>query len=406
MKKKLILIVPMLHQGGFERVCVTTARLMEPYFDIYIIIFNSADIAYDIKGLQIIDIKLGARPGKIQKLITVFRRVIKVRKLKKELQAEVAYSFGPTANMVNAFSKNAGTKVWLGLRGYTDIEETVKIKLFVRLADLIICCSKSIEEELNAKFHYHNTTTLYNSFDVDVIRREADLKEPRLPWEDAGMGADKDIPYLVSMGRDADLKRFWHMLKIFKIVLESHPRARLIILGEGTFEEYRKLADDLDIAGSVYFAGMQREPYIYLKKGWVYLLTSSTEGFPNALVEGMALGLAPVSVDCKTGPAEILLEECGDDESRRDIFRRKREQGELPAIWGEYGILVPVMVGDKNLDAGKISREEQGVAQVVINLLNDPVLLKQYRQAASVRAGIFTYDNYVEKLRGLIDSIL
>ena len=37
-KKKLILMSPMLHQGGFERVCVTTARLLEPYFDITIVI--------------------------------------------------------------------------------------------------------------------------------------------------------------------------------------------------------------------------------------------------------------------------------------------------------------------------------------------------------------------------------
>ena len=33
MKKKIMLIVPMLPQGGFERVCVATARLLEPYCD-------------------------------------------------------------------------------------------------------------------------------------------------------------------------------------------------------------------------------------------------------------------------------------------------------------------------------------------------------------------------------------
>ena len=40
MKKKLMLISPMLHQGGFERVCITTARLMEPSFDVTSVIFN------------------------------------------------------------------------------------------------------------------------------------------------------------------------------------------------------------------------------------------------------------------------------------------------------------------------------------------------------------------------------
>ena len=53
MKKKIMLIVPMLHQGGFERVCVATARLLEPHFDVCIVMFDSRDIAYDIKGLDV-----------------------------------------------------------------------------------------------------------------------------------------------------------------------------------------------------------------------------------------------------------------------------------------------------------------------------------------------------------------
>ena len=66
MKRKLMLISPMLHQGGFERVCITTARLLEPYFDVTIVIFNSADIAYNIDGLHIIDIRMGAKKGKVK----------------------------------------------------------------------------------------------------------------------------------------------------------------------------------------------------------------------------------------------------------------------------------------------------------------------------------------------------
>lgn len=53
--------------GGFERVCVTTARLMEPYFDVVIVIFNSANIAYDVEGLNIIDVHLGVQKGKVKK---------------------------------------------------------------------------------------------------------------------------------------------------------------------------------------------------------------------------------------------------------------------------------------------------------------------------------------------------
>ena len=84
MKKKVMLIVPMLHQGGFERVCVAPARLLEPYADVYIVIFDSKDIAYDIKGLNVTDLHLGVKEGKIGKILNVVKRSYAVKKLKKE----------------------------------------------------------------------------------------------------------------------------------------------------------------------------------------------------------------------------------------------------------------------------------------------------------------------------------
>ena len=156
-KRKLMLISPMLHQGGFERVCVTTARLLQPYFDVTIVIFDSANIAYDVEGLSIIDIQMGVRKGKLQKILNIIRRSRKVRKLKKEMQPEIAYSFGPTANMVNAFSRTGKEKVWLGLRNYTDVEEETKMRLLVKKADLIVCCSRDIEKSIKIKYKFNNT---------------------------------------------------------------------------------------------------------------------------------------------------------------------------------------------------------------------------------------------------------
>lgn len=401
-KKKLMLISPMLHQGGFERVCVTTARLMEPYFDVTIVIFNSENIAYDVSGLKIIDIQMGVRKGKIKKLLNIVKRSAKVRKLKKDLKPDIAYSFGPTANMVNAFSKT-GEKVWLGLRNYTDVQETLKIKIFTKIADLMICCSGEIERDLKNKFKYNKTAVLYNLYDVTAIRREADSKEPQLPWKE-GNGEENNLRYLISMGRDDDMKGFWHMVKIFSIVHERIPESRLIILGAGSFAYYKRLAEELKIADAIHFAGMQKEPYKYLKKGEIYLLTSSNEGFPNALVEGMALGLAPVSVNCMTGPAEILVEG-GDASSLRQWFGSQVKEGNLPVKYGEYGILVPVMDSERNLNPKQISEEERNMAEIIIKLMGDEEELARYRQAATRRARCFTYEKYVEQFLALAQNL-
>ena len=74
-KKNLLLMVPMLHQGGFERVCVTTARLMQDLYNVHIVIFSSKDINYDITGIDVIDIDVPAKKGIANKLVNMAKRV-------------------------------------------------------------------------------------------------------------------------------------------------------------------------------------------------------------------------------------------------------------------------------------------------------------------------------------------
>lgn len=408
-KRKLMLISPMLHQGGFERVCVTTARLLQPYFDVTIVIFDSANIAYDVEGLSIIDIQMGVRKGKLQKILNIIRRSRKVRELKKEMQPEIAYSFGPTANMVNVFSRTGKEKVWLGLRNYTDVEEETKMRLLVKNADLIVCCSKDIEKSVKIKYKFNNTAVLYNLYDADTIRKEAAASDPPLPFteemKEAGslqQGAGQ-LRYLVSMGRDDPMKGFWHLIKAFKLVHDQIPEARLILMGAGTFQKYKTLAEQLKITDVIYFAGMRRDPYAFLKYGEVYLLTSANEGFPNALVEAMTLSLAPVSTNCLTGPAEILVRN-GDTASLNDQFAEKQKEKETPVIYGDYGIVVPEMQKEENLDPADITEEERNLADTVIGLLKDERLLQSYRQAAARRAGDFTYEKYLEQFLKLAEE--
>lgn len=408
-KRKLMMISPMLHQGGFERVCVTTAGLLQPYFDVTIVIFDSANIAYDVEGLSIIDIQMGVRKGKLQKILNIIRRSRKVRKLKKEMQPEIAYSFGPTANMVNAFSKTGKEKVWLGLRNYTDVEEETKMRLLVKKADLIVCCSRDIEKSVKIKYKFNNTAVLYNLYDADTIRKEAAASDPPLPFSEElkEVGSLQQEPgqlrYLVSMGRDDPMKGFWHMIKAFKLVHDQIPEARLILMGAGTFQKYKTLAEQLKITDAIYFAGMRRDPYALLKYGEVYLLTSANEGFPNALVEAMTLSLAPVSTNCLTGPAEILVRN-GDTSSLNDQFTEKQKEKETPVIYGDYGIVVPEMQKEENLDPADITEEERNLADTVIRLLQDEKLLQSYRQAAARRAGDFTYEKYLEQFLKLAEE--
>lgn len=369
-KEKLLLISPMLHQGGFERVCITTARLLKPYYDVSIVIFDDADIAFDIRRLSIINIHLGVRNGKLAKITNLMRRAVRVRKLKQRMKPVIAYSFGPSANMVNALSKTSLTRVFLGLRGYQDVADDPKIKLYVRKADRIICCSKEIEAIVQEKYGYLQTATLYNPYDAEGITELSKEKVTDLPWK----MEDEDRPrILIGVGRDDPIKGFWHLIKAFYLVQKEIPQMRLIIMGDGSFEQAKSLVSELQLEQKVYFPGVRKNPYKYLAASEMFLLSSYTEGFPNVLVEAMILGRPLISTDCRTGPAEILDH-------------------------GKYGILVPDMGDTEDYSGDTISEKETCFAEKIIEVLKDSERQKELSELERKRAGEFDYDSYVDNL--------
>lgn len=363
--KKLLLIVPSLHQGGLEKVCAATARLLQPYFDVQIAIFDSRSIAYDIKGIPVVDLRLPSRPGVIAKVINVLRRGMRLRKLKKEAQIDIAYSFGPTANLANIAS-GGRAKMWLGIRSYMDMGNPKQIRLFCRCADMVVCCSETICREVQEQYRCGKAVTLQNPFDIKEVKMLSGREEAELPWKEGRI--------LISMGREDSVKGFWHLLKSFALVHEKLPDTRLMIIGKGEFEPYKELAEKLGVNEDVFFTGLKKNPYPYLKKGTLYVLTSYYEGFPNAMVEAMSMGLPVIATDCKTGPREILED--------------------------RYGILIPNMEPEPDFDPLHITKEERDLAGQIIGLLEDQDRMQHYREMALKRAGDYTAESYIEKIRG------
>ena len=366
--KKMLLIVPSLHQGGSERVCALTAVALKPYFDVRIAIFDSANIDFDVEDVPVTDLGLASRPGKLSKVINVLRRAYRLNRLKKRERIDIAYSFGPTANLANVFAgrlfSRRGAKCWLGVMSYMDMDSSW-LGLFCKKADRLLCCSETLRGMIEKKYACDRTYTLTGFFDIEQIRARAQEGEAHLPWREGRM--------IVSMGREDVVKGFWHLLKIFSLVHAELPDTKLLIIGKGEFTQYRKLAADLGVADAVHFAGLQKNPYPYLKRGSLYLLTSYWEGFPNALVEAMALGLPAVATDCMTGPAEIFD--------------------------GKYGVLVPNMGKEPGLGASHIEEEERSTAARVVSLLQNEEELARYGRLSVERAGVFSRETYIRKIR-------
>lgn len=402
-KPNMLIIVPSLHQGGQERVAVRTARILENDFNISILIFDGSDIGYDTTGLNIININVPSKPGRAQKMINILKRAYKIQKFKRTYKPTISYSFGPSSNIVNCLSKIKTEKVWTGLRSFVDINEKAKMRLCMSRGNLVICCSNDMDIELRKLYPHVNSAVVYNPFDIDEIVELSKSAEPDEPWSLYDENGNK-LQYIMTMGRDADLKCYWHMLRTFKLIVEKIPTARLMILGYGPYTEYKQMAQELGISDTVIFAGQQLNPYRYLKYASFHWMTSRTEGFPNALVEALALSVACVNTNCWSGPAEILI-----NGGNTGICMETKK-----VIYGDWGILTPAMTRDKDLQTKTITDEEDYLAKIIIDLLNNDIInshqgsgnhiaenkscLQKYRDIAALRATDFTYEKYKKNI--------
>lgn len=397
MKKKILLITPMLHQGGFERICVMTARLLEKEYEVYLAVFSMEDVAFDITGLEVIDLQLPSAPGKLAKLINVFRRSQKLSRLQKKLQIDVSYSFGTTANIANALTYGAKKKI-TACHSFEEIKGKLYMRLISRHSDAVFCCSRKMADLVEKTYHFSNIKAVWNPCDVEKIRQQSILTQ----GEDLSFWKNgKRV--LVSMGREDDVKGFWHLLKVFRRVYEEMPDTALAIIGDGSFEEYRKLAKELGIEDQVLFSGLKKNPFPYLQASELYLLTSLSEGLPNALVEALALSLPIVSVNCLSGPAEILHKDWKMAEEKTEIFE------------ADYGILTPVLSPQKKLGAEfekydgreriKLESAEQQLAEGILRILEHREIYERYCRSAKARAKEFSGEAYLHELVSCIEKL-
>ncbi|MEM7222919.1 MAG: glycosyltransferase [Pseudomonadota bacterium] len=227
-------------------------------------------------------------------------------------------------------------------------------------ADAIISVSRGVGDDL-AKITglaRARITTIYNpvvSSDMAALA-EAPLDHP---WFDGGGG-----PALLAAGRLVFEKDFPTLLRAFARVRKARD-AKLIILGSGG--KLGSAVDDLvkrlDLTEHVAFEGWVENPFAYMSRASVFVLSSLYEGLGNVLIEAMACGCPVVSTDCPSGPAEILAK-------------------------GHYGPLVPV--GD-----------DAAMAEAILGVLDEPI----DAQVLKDRADDFTVEKAVAQYQAVFQDL-
>ncbi len=387
-----MLMVPMLHQGGFERVCIKTARLMQEYYNVCILIFSSKDINFDITGLEVIDIDVPASKGLANKVLNVFKRVKKVRRIKKERGIDIAYSFGSSANYVNVLS-GGSESVLTGLRCQTDMDNRREVKLFCQKSTQVLSCSKEIVRQLLRDYNYDRSTFIYNPLDVEDVQNKGAEPVDDFPF------LGEDIKTISCMARNDHIKGIWHLVKAFSLAQVQHPEARLIVCGAGNWDKYKELTKALGIKDKVAFMGLKKNPFPYVAASDIYVCSSNREGFPNAVLEAMALKKPLIAADCKTGPREILLSE----EEYEDLIKRIPDGSSVrEPVRGSYGTLIPDMNENENFDPETIEEEERMLSREIIRLLDSEETLADYSARSYERALQFTPERYRDSIHEIL----
>ncbi len=175
-------------------------------------------------------------------------------------------------------------------------------------ADAIVAISDGVAEDLSARsgIPRAHMTTIYNP----VVDAEL-LEQAQEPIDHPWFGEDQP-PVVLGVGRLHPQKDFPTLIAAFKRLRETRP-ARLVILGKADRipvrsrrDELEQLARRLDVADDVSMPGFTSNPFAFMSKADVFVLSSAYEGLGNVLIEAMACGCPVVSTDCPSGPREIL----------------------------------------------------------------------------------------------------
>ncbi len=176
------------------------------------------------------------------------------------------------------------------------------IKKFVyKYSDKVIAISDGVAQDLIKNFNLspNKVRVIYNpSADPEI--KNLSNENVTHPWFQI------DIPVIIGIGRLTHQKDFSTLIKAFSI-LRKEKDWTLIIIGEGSERsKIESLISKENLKDDIELMGFQVNPWKYLSKSNLFVLSSLWEGFGNVIVESMYLGTPVISTDCPSGPREIL----------------------------------------------------------------------------------------------------
>lgn len=175
-------------------------------------------------------------------------------------------------------------------------------RFMLKKTDQIISVSEATKQNCIKWFDIQENKikVIHNGVDIDHIQKLS-KKPVEIPDE-----LKDGTPKLVFVGRLIHRKGLDVLINAL-MNLKSSYQTQLIVVGEGSkMNDYKIMCKDFEIESMVFFFGQKKNPFPYLNLGDIFILPSRSEGFPNILLEAMALNKTVIAANCKNGPNEII----------------------------------------------------------------------------------------------------
>jgi len=304
-QKKIAVVVTNLASSGAEKIALTQAKLFRKYGHEVVLFLVDNIKKYDTSDcdFKIVSLSKGKNTYKVLGKVgdRIYAEILK-SKMNKYGGFDLVISNLPRADRVVKLLDHPNKYFVIHTSYKTELEKfaikrsSKKSKLYRYLyeGENVITVSKKIVSDLDKlQIEYKSAKTIYNPFSFEEIRSKG---------EEA---IDLDFDYIISPTAFRKEKRYDVMLDAFKqikkpikllILANAHPKLEMMIRERGLEER-------------VVMLGFQQNPYKYIKRAKLLVLSSEREGLPTVMIESLILGTPVVATNCPTGPSEILIGE-------------------------------------------------------------------------------------------------
>lgn len=314
MKKRTVSIfIPSYRIGGAEKVLVLLANRFLEHFDEVHMLSTSSEgpLAAELDpAVKRIDLECQSYKRVFVKLIAYYNQ------RRPDVVLTSIYATGIVAAAARVVSKHkpvlmigAHNSFSAKLAAPDNAKDRFLLKplarLFLRGADAVVPVSHGVADDLArtlalppGKLH-----VIYNPVVSPVLLAMA-RRDVTHPW--LGDREERRYKTVLAVGRLVPQKAFDVLLRAFHR-LPRRDEFRLVIVGDGVEAgNLQALALSLGLSNHVDFVGYDTNPYRFMSRADLFVLSSNWEGLPTVLIEAMACGCPVVATDCPYGPAEIL----------------------------------------------------------------------------------------------------